>query len=76
MNPYCYKCTSAENLSIKARKRNGDVRLWICKFCRNSVHKATVTKQKAEHKPKDTIDWYKLSKESNARILARFGNAN
>lgn len=35
----CYKCGATKNLSIKARHRNGSVRIRICRDCRNAASK-------------------------------------
>lgn len=34
----CYKCNSNKGLSIKARKRNGEVRAMICRACRRAQY--------------------------------------
>lgn len=35
----CYKCNTADNLSIKARHRDGSIRIKICRDCRKGAYK-------------------------------------
>lgn len=75
MEMVCYKCGSSDELSIKARLRDGSVRAMICKTCRNAAMKLYKENHPVVSKPKPLFDihdqeeWELRAKESYERII-------
>lgn len=70
----CYKCGSSELLSIKARHRDGRIRLMICRNCRNKDSRKYIQRRKATEDKKVNINpvWHDLSIKSQEAILSKY----
>jgi protein-arginine kinase activator protein McsA len=66
----CNKCGSDENLSIKARHRDGRIRIMLCRTCRNKDAQTYIRQPKEKLSNQD--HWNLRALESHQRILARF----
>lgn len=70
----CYRCDSDQELSIKARHRNGTIRIMICRTCRNSLAKKySQTRIPPEPKLTPSDEWNLRAIESYGRVLAKYG---
>lgn len=74
--PECYLCQSTEFLSVKHTRRNG-TKAYICRTCRNAAYKKYMEKTKGITKPvkSNNEKWEQLSRESMARIEAKYAKA-
>lgn len=74
--PYCFLCTTEDNLSIKARHRDGSVRLMICARCRRQQAKDyNRNRVVGEHKPKRSQvlkDWEVMARKKNSAIARKY----
>lgn len=74
----CYKCGTADDLSIKARLRDGTVRTRICKSCRNAASKAYKEARGPKPEPLFNIteqtEWEIRAKQSYERIVRKYSN--
>lgn len=73
MNLNCYKCGTAEDLSIKARNRSGEVRTMVCKSCRRNIARrqpSTITKYETTQRNRYLQD-YAADIERNKRLAMR-----
>lgn len=70
----CTRCSSTEHVTIKARHRDGRIRIRLCRTCRNKVKvsaplKPTYALSKAQKKTHDKL--LKQHKDSMKRILTK-----
>lgn len=63
----CYKCGTEEGLSIKARHRDGRVRIMICKTCRNQKYHEQPRYEKIDHIAMDK--WLAQAELSYLRVF-------
>lgn len=76
----CWKCGSNENLSIKARHRDGSVRIMMCRDCRKKEwrinNEKRIAKLKLEEKMRPQTPerkaWDNLALRNQQSILSKY----
>lgn len=73
----CWKCGNNENLSIKARHRDGRIRIMMCRDCRTKEWRNNSEKRKVEEKIKplrspERKAWDNLALRSQQSILNKY----
>lgn len=75
MKPYCYKCLSEEELSIKKRNKDGSIGLHICRSCRRAEYnkyKPTVETLSTNF---NVESWTKYATEVNSKLAKKYAKA-
>lgn len=68
----CYKCGSAEQLSIKSQRKSTGYKLMICRTCRRAVHQGKPIQLVESTKDEVPDEWTSRAIESIERISKKY----